>query len=163
LSLAEKPICLPQSSSSQNAGRGPGSTKKQLITCYADFIVAGAAIHGSIILGQEWYLSLSTALGANNRVHFTWTTLGATTRATRRATSSCAAGRTTTGLIHQAFLLVKLLLTSGKYEIISAFTARQGFVIEIQTGTSLVICGIRPGRPYPTLSSRSYGRPLWSP
>ena len=135
---------------------GTGFNKKQnLITCYADFIVAGAAIHGSIILGQEWYLGLSTALGTNNRVHFTWATFGATTHTARRATSGCAAGGATTGLVHQAFLLVKLLLTSGKYEIISAFTALQGFVNEIQTGTSLVICGIPPGRPYPTLSSCS--------
>jgi len=36
-------------------------------------------------------------------------------------------------------LLVKLLLTSSEYEIISAFATLQGFVIETQTRDLLVI------------------------
>ena len=139
--------CLEQSPSSQNAGCGSAQQITAcLITCYADFIVACTAIHGAIILGQEWYLCLSTALGANNRVHLTWATFGAATpHATRRAAARRATGRATTGLIHQALLLVKLLFSRCKYEVISAFTALQGFVNEIQLGTSLVICWYSSG------------------
>ena len=50
--------------------------------------------------------------------------IGATMRATTR---------TTAGLIHQTFLLVKLLLACGKNEIISAIAAFEGLVNETQT------------------------------
>ena len=106
---------------------------------YTNLIVAGAAIDGAIILGQEWHLRLHSALGANNCVHFARAALGATTHPARRIATRSAARGTAARLIHQAFLLVKLLLTSGEYEIISAFAAFQGFVFEIQTRDLLVI------------------------
>jgi hypothetical protein len=49
-----------------------------LIAWDADLVVAGAAIDGAIILGQEWHLCLGTALGADDRVHFAGRTLAGT-------------------------------------------------------------------------------------
>ena len=43
-----------------------------LVACDSNFVIAGAAIDGAVILGQEWDLRLDTALCANNRVHFAW-------------------------------------------------------------------------------------------
>ena len=57
---------------------------------YTNLIVAGAAIDGAIILGQEWHLRLRSALGANNCVHFTGAALGAATRAARRIATRSA-------------------------------------------------------------------------
>lgn len=51
-----------------------------------------------------------------------------------------AAGRTTGGLVHQPFLLVKFLLTRGEDEIVATVAALERFVLEVQLGTSLVIC-----------------------
>jgi hypothetical protein len=50
-----------------------------------------------------------------------------------------AAARTTAGLIHQTFLLVKLLFARGKNELIPAITAFKGLVNETQTRDLLVI------------------------
>jgi hypothetical protein len=50
-----------------------------------------------------------------------------------------AAARTTARLIQQTFLLVKLLLASGKDKLISAVAAFKGFVNETQTRDLLVI------------------------
>ena len=108
-----------------------------LVTCDANLIVAGVAIDRAIILGQEWYLGLAAALGADDRVHLARCTLGASTHTGRCITASCAAGRTATGQIYQPFLLVKLLFTGRKYKVISALTAFKGFVNEAQLGTSL--------------------------
>jgi hypothetical protein len=112
------------------------SSTRELVARDADFVVAGAAIDGAIILGQEWDLRLDTALGTNDRVHLAWGAF-ARTPATGRAAPRRAAGWTTTRLIHQTFLLVKLLFTRGEYEIVSALTAIKGFVFEVQLGTSL--------------------------
>ena len=106
---------------------------------YTNLIIAGAAIDGAIILGQEWHLRFHSTLGANNRVHFTRAALGATTHPAGRIATRSATRGATARLIHQAFLLVKLLLTSSEYEIISAFATLQGFVFEIQTRDLLVI------------------------
>jgi hypothetical protein len=57
-------------------------------------------------------------------------TLGAATRTTTGATA---------GLIHQTFLLVKLLFSGGEDKIVSAFTAFEGLVNETQTRDLLVI------------------------
>jgi hypothetical protein len=111
------------------------SCTRVLVACDADFIVAGATIDGAIILGQEWDLRLDTALGTNDRVHLAWGAFARTP--TGRAAPRRAAGWTTTRLIHQTFLLVKLLFTRGEYEIVSALTAIKGFVFEVQLGTSL--------------------------
>ena len=109
--------------------------RRELVACDPDSVVAGTAIDGAIILGQEWYLRLGSTLGTNDRVHLAWATL--TTTRTRRITTRGSAVRTTTGLIHQTFLLVKLLFTSSKCEVISTFPTPKGFVNETQLGTSL--------------------------
>lgn len=109
-----------------------------LVAWNTDFIVAGAAIDGSVILGQEWHLSFGTALGANHSMHFAGRTLTrASTETARCIASCCAAGRTTTRLIHQPFLLVEFLLACSKDEIVTAIAAFEGFVNEVQLGTSL--------------------------
>src|SRR5712692_11723487 len=108
-----------------------------LIAWDADLVVAGAAIDGAIILGQEWHLCLGTAFGADDRVHFAGRTLARTPTHTGRATACHTARGTSTRLIHQAFLLVELLFTGSEYEIVSALTAIKGFVFEVQLGTSL--------------------------
>jgi len=112
------------------------SSTHGLVACDPDFVVAGVAIDGTIILGQEWDLRLDTALGTNDCVHLAWGAL-ARTPTHGRAAACCAAGWTTTRLIHQTFLLVKLLFTGSEYEIFSALTAPEGFVFEVQRGTSL--------------------------
>jgi len=108
-----------------------------LIAWDADLVVAGTAIDGAIILGQEWHLRLGAALGANHRVHFAWSALSTSTHTGRRVAAGRTAGWTTTRLVHQAFLLVELLFTGSEYEVVSAFTALKGFVFEAQLGTSL--------------------------
>jgi hypothetical protein len=55
-------------------------------------------------------------------MHLAWRTLTAT-GTPRRLAASSTAGRATTRLIHQSFLLVELLFSGGEYELISAFTA----------------------------------------
>jgi hypothetical protein len=55
-------------------------------------------------------------------MHLAWRTLTAT-GTPRRLAASSTAGRATTRLIHQSFLLVELLLSGGKHKIISALTA----------------------------------------
>ena len=103
-------------------------------------IVASAAIDGAIILRQEWNLRLYATLGTNNGMHLSWSAFG-TASCVSACTATCgAAGRTTSGLVHQTFLLVELLFACGEYEIGAAFTAFQGFVIEVQLETSCVIC-----------------------
>ena len=88
----------------------------------AGLLVAGAAIHGPIMLGHKWQLCLSSALSTNSWMHLTRGAL-------RTVGVSCgsaaigAAGRAAAGLIHQAFLLVELLFSCCEYEIVSAITA----------------------------------------
>ena len=109
-----------------------------LVASDAHLVVAGAAIHGAVIPGQEWHLRFGSALGANDRVHLAW---GALSRTSAHAASSvatrCAAGRTTAGLIHQPFLLVKFLFAGGEFKIVSTVAAFECFVYEVQLGTSL--------------------------
>ncbi|GAC1390922.1 MAG: hypothetical protein NVS4B11_18480 [Ktedonobacteraceae bacterium] len=90
---------------------------------YTYLIIAGATIDRAIILGQEWDLRLRTALSANNCVHLSWSTFRSSTHTARRIATRYTAGRTTTGLIHQPFLLVELLFTGSEQEIVSALTA----------------------------------------
>lgn len=103
---------------------------------YTDSVVAGTAIDRAIVLWQERHLRLHAALGADHSVHLTRGALSAIAHPTRRAASRAARGAAT-GLVHQAFLLVKLLLTSSEYEIVSAFPTPKGFVDEVQLETSL--------------------------
>src|SRR2546421_8945771 len=113
------------------------AVRRELVACHPDSVVAGTAIDRAIILGQEWYLRLGAALGANDRVHFAWSTFSTSTHTSRRVTAGCTAGWATTRLVHQAFLLLELLFTSSEYEVVSAFTALKGVVNEVQLRTSL--------------------------
>ena len=123
----------------------PQIAMKRLVSCYSDLVVACAAINRAIILGYEWHLCLGSALSTNDCVHFAWTTI--TIAWTRRTATRCPAFRTPTRLIHQTFLLVKLLFTSCECEVVSTFATPKGFVFETQLGTSLWYVGIPPG-PY---------------
>ena len=108
------------------------------LAAHAHFIVAGTAIHRAIILWQERDLCLCAALSTNHAVHLARrpltpchtpaAPLGAACRTARRAASR---------LVHQAFLLVELLLTGSEYEILTALTTPERFVCEAQLGTSL--------------------------
>jgi hypothetical protein len=69
-------------------------------------------------------------------MHFARGALGAVAHAAV-CTARRAASRAATGLVHQAFLLVKLLFTRSEYEIASAFSTPKGFVDEVQLETSL--------------------------
>ena len=90
----------------------------------AHLVVAGAAIHGAIIPGQEWHLCFSAALGTDDRVHFTWGALSRTpAHAAGGVPARCAAGGATTGLIHQPFLLVKFLFAGCEDEVVSTIAA----------------------------------------
>ena len=101
-------------------------------------VVAGAAIHGAIILGQEWDLCFNSALSTDNRVHLAWSAFAGTSAHTVGRTAACrTAGWTATGLIHQSFLLVEFLLACGKFEIATAVAALESFVDEVQLETSL--------------------------
>jgi hypothetical protein len=108
------------------------------LAAHAHLIVAGAAIHRAIILWQERDLCLCATLSTNYAVHLAWSALtsGHTSTATLGAacrTACWAASR----LVHQALLLVELLLTGGEYEILTALTTPERFVCEAQLGTSL--------------------------
>ncbi len=96
--------------------------KANLVSRYTYSVIAGATVDRAVILGQEWHLCLSTALSANNGVHLSWSAFGSSTRTARRIATCCTTGRTTTGLVHQPFLLVEFLLTGGEDEIITALT-----------------------------------------
>lgn len=78
-------------------------------------------------------------------MHFARTAIAVTR--TRRTTTCCPAFRTPTRLIHQTFLLIKLLFPCREYEVVSTFATPEGFVFETQLGTSLWYVGIPPG-PY---------------
>jgi hypothetical protein len=56
-------------------------------------------------------------------MHLARGALRAISSTTRRRTTRSTAGRAAARLIHQAFLLVELLFSSRKYEIIPALTA----------------------------------------
>ena len=116
----------------------------RLAARHANLIVAGATIDRSIVFRQERNLRLDSTLGANHRMHFARSTISASTRSPLGATTRTTTG-TTAGLIHQPFLLVKLLFAGGKNEVISTLTAFQGFVNETQTRDLLVICWYSSG------------------
>lgn len=95
----------------------------RLIAGNADLVVAGAAIDGAVVLGQERHLSLGATLSANHCMHLARGTLGTGSGAASGGAACRAAGRAATRLIHQTFLLVELLFTCCEYEIVSALTA----------------------------------------
>ncbi|MHB8600047.1 MAG: hypothetical protein ACYDER_24955 [Ktedonobacteraceae bacterium] len=103
----------------------------------SDLVVAGATIHGAIILGQEWYLCFGATLGTDHRVHFARDTFRTSSHTVGRSAASRTAGGTTTGLIHQSFLLVEFLLACGKFEIVTAVAACESLIDEVQLETSL--------------------------
>jgi hypothetical protein len=105
---------------------------------HANFVVARATVDRTIILGQERNLRFRAALGADDSVHLARGALRTPARSDLRAVTRATA-RTTTGLIHQTFLLVKLLFAGGKSELIPAITAFKGLVNETQTRDLLVI------------------------
>jgi hypothetical protein len=52
--------------------------------------------------------------------------------------AACGAARwAASRLVHQALLLVELLLSGGEYKILTALTTPERFVCEAQLGTSL--------------------------
>lgn len=110
---------------------------KGLVAGDSDLVVARATIHGAIILGQEWYLCFGTTLGTDHRVHFARGTFRTSSHTVGRIAASRTAGRTTTGLIHQSFLLVEFLLACGKFEIATAVAACESLIDEVQLETSL--------------------------
>lgn len=113
-----------------------GIDQRGLPASDAHSIVAGAAIDGAIVLWQERNLCLHAALSTDNGVHFAGSAFAAIAGPTRR-TASRAARRTAARLIHQAFLLVKLLFTGSEHEIVTTFPTSKGFVDETQLETSL--------------------------
>jgi hypothetical protein len=110
----------------------------RLAARHANLIVARAAIDRAIVLWQERHLSLGSALCANHRVHLARSTLGTPAQATFSPATRTAT-RTAAGLIHQTFLLVKLLFSGGEDKIGSAFAAFESLVNETQTKDLLVI------------------------
>lgn len=80
-------------------------------------------------------------LGADNRVHFAWRAVAGTSTGIAGAVAAGRpAGRTTGRLIHQTLLLVKFLLTRGEDKVAATIATLERFVLEVQLGTSLVIC-----------------------
>ena len=110
---------------------------KGLVAGDSYLVVAGAAIHGAIILGQEWNLCFGATFCTDHRVHFARGTFRTSSHTVGRIAASRTAGRTTTGLIHQSFLLVEFLLACSKFEIVTAVAAFESFVDEVQLETSL--------------------------
>jgi hypothetical protein len=100
-------------------------------------VIAGAAVDRTIILRQEWDLRLGATLCTDDCMHLAGGALRAISSSAGCRTACSTAGRAASRLIHQAFLLVELLFSSRKYEVVSALTAVQGFVNETQLGTSL--------------------------
>jgi hypothetical protein len=108
------------------------------LTAHTHLIITRATIHRAIILWQKWYLSLSTALGANNLVHLAGLALTShsANQPARLGTAGSAAIRATLWLVQETFLLIELLLTSGEHKVLAAYAAPEGFVFEVQLGTS---------------------------
>jgi len=78
------------------------------------------AIDGLIVARQEWHLVLFATLGADDGVHFARSTISPTGRHCLFAALSAI--RAATWLVEQSFLLVELLLTCRKDEILPAFS-----------------------------------------
>jgi len=118
-----------------------GDDSCRLAAGHTHLVEAGTAIDGAVFRGQEWNLGFIPTLGTDNRVHFAWRAVAGTstgigcTIAARGPT-----GRTTGRLVHQTLLLIKFLLTRGEDEIVATVAAFERFVLEVQLGTSLVIC-----------------------
>ena len=126
-------------------GKQPKQAAMRLAASDAHFVEARAAIDRAIILGQEWNLSLYAALSADDGMHLAGCAFGAAACVARSVAACIAARFAATGLVHQTFLLVELLFACGENEIITAVAAFEGFVSEVQLGTSLVICWLSSG------------------
>jgi len=111
--------------------------RQGLVAGDSDLVVAGAAIHGTIILGQEWNLRFGSTLSADYRVHLARGAFRTSAHTVGRIAACRTAGGTATGLIHQSFLLVEFLLACGKFKFATAVAARESFVDEVQLETSL--------------------------
>jgi hypothetical protein len=79
-----------------------------------------AAIHRTVALGLKGHTSFTTAGGAGSREEFTGTT--------RSIFTGVTAGLAALGLVLEATLSVKFLLTGSEHEFVSTFLANQGFV-----------------------------------
>jgi hypothetical protein len=110
---------------------------KGLVAGDSYLVVAGATIHGTIILGQEWNLCFGTTFCTDDRVHFARGAFRTSSHTVGRVAASRTAGGTATGLIHQSFLLVEFLLARGKFEFVTTVAACKSFVDEVQLETSL--------------------------
>ncbi len=110
---------------------------KGLVAGDSYLVVAGAAIHGTIILGQEWNLCFGATFCTDDRVHLARSAFRASSHTVGCVAASRTAGGTAAGLIHQSFLLVKFLLACGKFEVATAVAACESFVYEVQLETSL--------------------------
>jgi len=84
------------------------------------FREALAAIHGPVGLGLKGNARFSAAGRAGSGEEFTG--------AAGRVLAGVTAGLAALGLVLEAALCVKLLLTGGEHEFIAAFLANQGFV-----------------------------------
>ena len=76
---------------------------------------AGAAVHGTVALGLEGHLGLTTALGTDGGEVLTGTT--------GCVLASVAAGLAALGLVLEAALSVELLLTGGEHKLVAALFA----------------------------------------
>jgi hypothetical protein len=101
-------------------------------------VITRATVDGAIILWQERNLGLRTTFCADNGMHLARSTLRTCIVPAFRATAG-AAVRTTAWLIHQTFLLVKLLFAGSESKIVPTLTAFEGLVNETQTMDLLVI------------------------
>ena len=84
---------------------------------------AVAAVDRAIVAGLKGHLAGLAALGAHSVIHLAGSTVG-----TGDAFAGIAAGFAALGLIGEALLGVKLLLTGGENEFLSAILADQGLV-----------------------------------
>ena len=87
---------------------------------------ACAAVNRTVTAGLEGNLSGLATTIADNVIHLTLATVGATIL----LATSCTACRATAGLILEALVSVELLLGSGEHELIAALTAYQSLVFE---------------------------------
>src|SRR5581483_4202766 len=112
----------------------PGTMREdEPLPAYPHLVVAVAAIDGLVIAREEWDLTLRAAFRADDLVHFARPRVAATC-SRHRLTPSRAALRAAARLVHQALLLVKLLLARREDEVLAAIAALQRLVLKHAPG-----------------------------
>ena len=122
ISPGTKKVNLTRENNLRAAGRLCGSTEIIFVSGSLLFISeAVAAVDGTVGAGLKGNFAFLSAFGANCVIHLACAVVGG-------VFALCAALFAALGLVGEAFLGIKLLLTGSESEFLSAFLADQGLV-----------------------------------